>query len=240
MTTAGVLIIGDEILSGKIQDQNGPFLAQHLRERGVDLVRLVMVGDDVQAIASDVRDMAGRFDVVLTSGGIGSTHDDVTFEGVAAGLGLPVVVHDELVARIRSRTGAEPDPSWDRMVRLPQGSSLVDAEGYPLVRVQNVFVFPGVPRFLRAKMAALHPWLGSSAPYRVYRVFLQAAEPQVSQLLQRLDARHPEVKLGSYPKFEDEDHRLEITVESREDALAAAVRDELVAGVDPAWIVRLT
>ncbi|MGF1509594.1 MAG: competence/damage-inducible protein A [Myxococcota bacterium] len=239
MPTAGVLIIGDEILSGKIRDENGPFLASYLRARGVDLLRMVMVGDDVPAIAADIRDMANRLDIVLTSGGIGSTHDDVTFEGVARGLGVALTRYQPLVDRLQQQYGVEPDPSWDRMVCLPEGAEMVDDLGYPLIRIENVFVFPGVPRFLREKVDGLVPWLGAEPPYQVHRVFLRAAEHQLSQLLMRLHAEHPEVKLGSYPKFGSEDHRVEVTVESRIAERAVEVRDAILAAVDPTWVVRV-
>src|SRR5262245_30573943 len=154
MSTAGILIIGNEILTGKIQDENTPYLLRELRKQGVDVPRVVVIPDVVSDIARDVREFSARFDYVLTSGGVGPTHDDLTMDGVAAAFELPLVEHEEMVALLRSALkGKEPNASHLKMCTLPAGASLITTKDlwFPLVQVRNVFVFPGIPRLLQMK-----------------------------------------------------------------------------------------
>ena len=232
-----LLVIGNEILSGRIQDQNGPFLSAWLNALGADLERWVVLPDDRAAIAEEVQRCSGRFDAVLTTGGVGATHDDVTFEAVAAGLGLGICRHEGLERLIRQRHGIEPDPSWERMLELPEGAELVDDSGYPLIRVRNVFMFPGVPRFVRSKVEALGPFL-HGRPRHVARLFLSVQEHQVAALLRTVDAEEAGVSIGSYPKFDGEDHLVEVVLESRTEADCRRVCERLEAGVDPNWLIR--
>jgi len=232
-----LLVIGNEILSGRIQDQNGPFLSGWLDTLGADLERWVVLPDDRAAIAEEVARCAARYDAVLTTGGVGATHDDVTFEAVAAGLGLPVVRHQGLERLLRERHGIEPDPSWERMLELPEGAQLADDSGYPLIRVRNVFMFPGVPRFVRAKVHALAPFL-QGRPRHVARLFLSVQEHRVAGLLRTVAAEESGVSIGSYPKFDGEDHAVEVVLESRAEADCRRVCARLEAGMDPSWLIR--
>ena len=140
MPTAGIVVIGNEILSGKVVDTNSPFLCQELRELGVDVERIVTIPDAVEVIAEHVRAMSQAYDFVFTSGGIGPTHDDVTLEGIAAAFDRGVVRSDSIVERLRRATGEEPNESQLKMAQIPAGATLLDSGDlwFPLVVVDNV------------------------------------------------------------------------------------------------------
>ena len=155
MPTVSVVIIGDEILSGKFADENGPYLIQRLRELGADLEHLAVVSDEVERIAEEVARCAARSDWVLTTGGVGPTHDDVTLEGIGLAVERPLHRHPELVALLE-RFGMELNEAALRMATVPVDSALIwEGElGYPVLQVDNILVFPGVPRLMRAKFEA--------------------------------------------------------------------------------------
>ena len=135
MPTAGILVIGNEILSGKVVDTNSPFLCQELRELGVDVERIVTIPDLVDVIAENVRAMSEAYDFVFTSGGIGPTHDDLTIDGIAAAFGREVEQSDSIVERLRRARGGEPNESELKMAQIPAGASLLDSGDlwFPLV-----------------------------------------------------------------------------------------------------------
>lgn len=239
MSTVGVVIVGNEVLAGRVEEQNARFLSRALRDAGATLGRITVVPDDVDEIADDVRVMTARFDFVLTTGGIGSTHDDVTLAGVARAFEVPLVTEPHLERLLRAHFRRGFDAAVARMARVPQGAELLGRERpiYPLVRMRNVFVFPGVPRFLREKFDLARPFL-AGAPISLRQVFVSVGEDRIAAMLEAFDAEHPEVRVGSYPKFDGEDHRVEIALEGRDPAQVDAARDALTARLPAEWVVR--
>ena len=145
MSTAGILIIGNEILSGKVQDENAPYLLRELRTLGVDVERVHVIPDEIECIAEEVGRFSKAFRYVITTGGVGPTHDDVTMEGVARAFGLKLVRHVEMEKQLRDALrGKEPNASQLKMTELPEGAKLVATKDlwFPLVTLQNVFIFP--------------------------------------------------------------------------------------------------
>jgi molybdenum cofactor synthesis domain-containing protein len=215
MTTAAGLIIGDEILTGKVRDTNGPVLIDFFRELGVSLDRLVYIGDELDTIAGEVAACSGCHDAVITSGGVGPTHDDVTMAGIAAAFGVKVVRHPDLEALIRAWWGERFTEAALRMAEMPEGSRLLySGDGLiPLVVFQNIYILPGIPRLFRAKLGALRSEL-EGHPATVRSVYLRSDESQIASLLGQAAEEFRSVKIGSYPRSEDEDHRLWITVEA--------------------------
>jgi len=153
MPSVGILIIGNEILSGKVEDVNSPYFCRELRSLGVDVERIVTIPDVVDTIAFEVKSMSEAYDFVFTSGGIGPTHDDLTLEGVAAAFGRKVERSESIVQRIERAIGKPPNESQIKMATVPEGSVLFDSgdRWFPLVVVENVYVFPGIPELLRTK-----------------------------------------------------------------------------------------
>lgn len=241
MSTAGLLIIGNEILSGKIQDENSPFLLQELRAQGVDVMRLYTIPDEVDVIAADVRQFADAYEFVLTTGGVGPTHDDVTMEGVAQAFSRKLVENPRMAQMLRqAMRGREPNTSQLKMCMLPEGAKLLETPDlwFPLVQVENVYVFPGIPRLLKTKFDSMRDvFVGE--PFFLRRIFMGCIESDIAQQLHDLLDDFPELRLGSYPKIGDEDYRTLLTLESRDRAYVDRAVTALVALIPAEDVVRV-
>ena len=237
--TAAIVVIGNEILTGKSEDKNASFLIKELYKLGVTLRRIVMIPDEVEEIARSVRECAAAFDYVFTSGGIGPTHDDVTIEGVARAFNRPVVRHPELDAMLRGYFGDNADEARMRMADIPEGSDLLRDQGmrWPLVATENVFILPGVPEFFRSKFEAIRERFRAE-PFHVSAIYTREDEFDLAPRLDEVAASHPDVEIGSYPTFTREDYRVKITIESKEEAAVERARAALVALLDPARLAR--
>ena len=194
-----ILVIGSEILSGDTAETNAGFMARHLAAAGASLRRVVIVPDEVGEIARFVAELSAEHDVVFTCGGIGPTHDDVTYAGLAQAFGVPLVLHPEIVALIEAWKHGTLDPAHERLARVPEGASLYRGDGpFPVVRVRNVFVLPGVPRLLMRKFPELLCLVrGEPVLTRQYRT--DETELVLADALAAVQAAHPEVEIGSYP-----------------------------------------
>jgi molybdenum cofactor synthesis domain-containing protein len=220
--TAALVVIGEEILTGKFADENGPFAIRRLRELGCDLRRLAVVPDDVAVIGDEVARSARACDFVLTTGGVGPTHDDVTFAGIAAAFGLALEVRPELLALVR-RFGLPENDASRQLATLPVGAVLHggSADAVPVVQVRNVFVFPGVPKLFQRKLEHIAPLL-SGVPVSSARLRVEGGEVGIAAALSSCAARWPEVAIGSYPRYDAGEYVL-VTFDSRDpDALGAA------------------
>jgi len=234
VTTAAGIIIGDEILSGKFADENGPFLVKRLREIGVDIRRLSIIADRTADIATEVRRCSDEFDLVFTTGGVGPTHDDITLQSVALAFDEPLELVEELHAILLERWPDGPPEPALRMARLPRGAELI-WEGkahFPLVRVRNVHIFPGVPYLFQNKFNAVaHRWEGQVVS--TSRIHLEQREVAIAETLADAQARWPEVAIGSYPRREDGEWSVIVTLESRNDAALSAARQFLEQTLRP-------
>jgi len=237
MPTAGIIIIGNEILSGKVADSNSHYLFQELRLLGVDVERMLTIPDDIGVIASDVKEMSQAYDFVFTSGGIGPTHDDLTIEGVAAAFGRPVVHSQAIENRIRRATTSEPNESMLKMAHVPEGASLLDAGDlwFPLVIVENVYILPGIPKLLRKKFESARDRF-RGVPFVLKRVFVKAHESDIADDLHALLEEFPELMLGSYPRIGEESFSVFLTLESRDAGLVQRALDSLLGRL-PADII---
>ncbi len=218
MPSAGILIIGNEILSGKVTDLNSSYLCRELRELGVDVGRISVVPDEVDVIAHEVRTLSDQFDYVFTTGGVGPTHDDVTMEAVAEAFGVSVVVSPELKSLFEQyMKGAEFNDSHLKMCTLPDGSNLIDSSDFlfPLVSKENVFIFPGIPKLLEKKFESLREKV-KGIPVLLRRVYLNRYESDIAHYLNALLEEFPDLELGSYPRTGDEEHHVLVTLESRD------------------------
>lgn len=238
-TTAAILIIGAEILSGKVQDANGPFLIRSLRARGVELRELRVIGDGVATIASAVRALAPQVDHLLTSGGIGPTHDDLTVAGVAAGLGVAVAPHPELRRLLLERfPDAARRPAALKMTETPVGARIALAEGgfVPVIQAANVTILPGVPSLLRLCFARVAEQFGGAA-FHGRALLLNTSETRIAADLAAVQDAHPNVAIGSYPRFDEAPYRVKITVDGRSRSAVDAAIDALRLCLDPQVIV---
>lgn len=228
--TAGIAIIGDEILSGKFVEENAAFLIKELRALGVDLRRIVVIPDELEDIATTVLELSNRFDHVFTSGGVGPTHDDVTMVAIAKAFGTEIVRVPELEQRVRAYWGtnlAEPNL---RLADVPRGAELVYGKDqvWPCVCMKNVYILPGVPQLFRRKFVDIRDRF-RTAPVTVARVYVDADEGAIAGDLDAVVAAHGAVKIGSYPRFSERDFKVLITLEGRESGEVTGAFDLLVA-----------
>ncbi|HUF87092.1 MAG TPA: molybdopterin-binding protein [Thermohalobaculum sp.] len=204
--TAAMLVIGDEILSGRTRDANAHHLAGVMSEIGVRLVEIRVVPDEAQAIARAVNALRARVDYLFTSGGIGPTHDDITADAVAAAFGVPVGVREDARAILEAyygATGRELNAARLRMARIPEGAELIEnpVSHAPGFRLGNVHVMAGVPEIFRAMLEGLRPSLTGGPPVLSHSFQVEAPEGDVAGPLRALSERYPDVSMGSYPYF---------------------------------------
>jgi len=229
MPTAGILVIGNEILSGKVVDTNSPYLCRELRTLGVDVERIVTIPDEIDVIALHVRAMSDAYDFVFTSGGIGPTHDDLTVDGVAAAFGRPVEHSDSIAQRIQRATGETPNQSQLKMAQVPKGARLIDSGDlwFPLVVVENVYVLPGIPELLRKKFESTRDRF-RGVPFVLKRVYVKQMESEIAEQLHELLREFPQLQLGSYPRIQEESFRVLLTLESRDAGYVQRALDSLL------------
>lgn len=240
--SAAALVIGNELLSGKVQDQNILVLARALRAIGVDLRRVVVIPDVLETIVREVRELSAQFDLLFTSGGVGPTHDDVTIAAVAEAFDTVVDTDADLARMIESHFGDSVMPGHLRMARIPRGCELVTFEDrkWPTIRMRNVWLLPGVPQIFRSRLATIKHHLVSGSPFVSRSVFSNLDEGHLVPLLEEVVRLFPTVDVGSYPKWEDESCRTQLTFDGIDvDAVNAAV-DSFVSMLPPGEPLRVT
>ena len=202
--TAAVLLIGDEILSGRTKDKNLGFIADYLVGLGIDLKEARCVADDEGDIVAAVNALRARYTYVFTTGGIGPTHDDITADAVAKAFQVPIGHHPrakEILLAYFKEIGREPNEARLRMARTPEGATLIEnaVSKAPGFRIGNVFVMAGVPKIMQAMMEAIAPTLDRGVPMQSRTVALQGGEGDVAKPLGDIQNRYPDVFIGSYP-----------------------------------------
>ncbi len=238
--TAGILIIGEEILSGKVDDQNARYLVAQLRGLGVSVRRIEVIPDALDEIAHAVRLMSGRYDHVFTSGGVGPTHDDVTLPAVASAFDMPVERRPELEALIRLSMAGELHERDLRMADIPRGARLeygrpADHARWPVVAVNNVYVLPGVPVIFRRKFDAIAE-LFRTGPIFNRAVYSIEGEGGIAAALDSVVAEFPTVAVGSYPQVEPGDHKVKITFDGRDAAAVEGAVQHIVERLGAAFL----
>ncbi len=238
--TAGILLIGNEILSGKVVDANASYLCRELRALGVSVRRIAVIPDEVDLIADEVRAFSRDHDVVFTSGGVGPTHDDVTIEGVARALGVRVVRDPRLVELIARHARGPLNEARLKMSEVPEGAELIAGEQlmFPAVVAGNVYILPGVPEIFRQKFEAIKERFRDT-PYFLASVFVGIGEGTLADYLNDLLQRHPELLLGSYPEFANPEYKVKVTLESKDRAMMERAVAELLGRLPADAVIRV-
>ena len=234
-TGAAAIVIGNEVLSAKVEDANGPYLVARLREHGIPLRAIFVVPDEVEAIVGAVVNARAVARWVITSGGIGPTHDDVTVRAVALALGREVVRLPRIVELLaRHHEGGVLPAEALRLAEAPAGTELLAPEGYPVLAVEGMFLLPGVPSLFRMQLETVLSSLPRAAVH-VRSLYLSQSESEIAATLDRVALGMPDVGIGSYPAVTSgADHRVRVTVEGAEpervDLVVARLQSELPAG----------
>ena len=232
--TAAMLVIGDEILSGRTRDSNMHYLAGELTRIGIRLVEVRMIADDHAAIVAAVTALRGGVDHLFTSGGIGPTHDDITADAIAAAFGAPIGHRADAMALLQAhydRAGLEFNEARQRMARIPEGASLIDnpistAPGFTL---GNVHVMAGVPNIFQAMVASVLPHLTGGAPLLSQSLRVERGEGEIAAGFGALAADYPDLSMGSYPFIQNGAHGTNLVIRGTDPALLAQAMKRLVA-----------
>ena len=234
MSTVRIIIIGDEILSGKFKDENTPWLIQTCKNHDLKITGISIIPDDVHTIAKHVKEASEKAQYVITTGGVGPTHDDKTIESIAMAFGVPLVESPELLERIKEYA-KENEALW-RMAIVPQNYHLIDCgEGnFPQLVVENVYVFPGVPKFLKHKLnLIIDQWEGIKIERR--KVELTIRESLIAIQLESIQNSNMDVDIGSYPRYDDGPINTIITIDGENKSRVRTV-EKLVRTSFDQWI----
>lgn len=239
MRTAAALIIGNELLSGKIADANVVVLARALRSLGVVFRRVVMVLDEIDVIANEVRTLASSHDYLFTSGGVGPTHDDVTIDAVAKAFGVASVASPPMEQMLRDYYGDRLREGHMRMARVPEGARLASKPHmpWPAIIMQNVWVLPGVPEIFQAKMPLVREMIGSDKPFVSLAVHTTLDEGTLKPMLDQVVRDHADVEIGSYPRWGGNDYRTKLTFDGQDAERVRAACDAFASSLPADSIV---
>jgi molybdenum cofactor synthesis domain-containing protein len=222
---AAVVTIGNELVSGDVENTNGSWLARRLADLGVEVTLIAVIPDEIDAIAAFVRDQAALTDLVVVTGGLGGTPDDITREAIAAAFGVVQVEQPELADRLRARFQRDPEYAA-RWAHLPAGSRALENPlgGAPGFALGNVYVLPGLPSEMEAMFETVSDELRAGAPIGSWRRTYRTTESRIVGVLVAMEAEHPAVLVGSYPSFDAGGGEVEVVLKCADaDALTAAV-----------------
>ena len=233
--TAAIVVIGDEILSGRTQDKNVAQIGIWLNVQGIRLREVRVVADDDAAIAEAVNILRARNDYLFTTGGIGPTHDDITVDAIAAALGVDVVIHPEARAILEGyyETRGGLNEGRLRMARVPQGAELIPNRysGAPGIRIGNIFIMAGVPHITAGMLSELTGTLEGGAPLLSLTIGCRAPESEIAELLRTTEKAHEGCQIGSYPFFREGKTGANFVIRSTDQARLDACADALTTGL---------
>lgn len=238
---AAAVIIGNEVLSAKVTEANGAWLTLELRRRGIPLVGVYTVPDDVDAIVEALLLARRRARWVFTSGGIGPTHDDVTVRAVALALGREVVRLPEMVKLVDAHFAPKAPPAEAyRLAEAPAGTELLSQPGarYPVLACDGIFLLPGVPQLFKLQLSTVLPRL-EGTPLVLRNLYLNTSESEIARTLDAIALSMPQVLIGSYPTFDkDAGYKVKITIEHAKAEEVDAAERALAAGLAPGVLLR--
>lgn len=230
--TAAIVIIGNEILSGRVKDENIPYLAEHLNEAGVQLRECRVVPDIEAEIVKAVNELRSRFDYVFTTGGIGPTHDDITADSIGAAFGQPVDYNDRAMALLEemaSSRGVELNEARRRMARMPVGADIVEnpISRAPGFKIENVYVLAGVPMICQAQFQGLKHELVGGQPVRSLAIKAHLSEGAMAERLSAIQDIYPAVDIGSYPFYREGTYGTSIVCRSQDTVALNRAADDV-------------
>jgi molybdenum cofactor synthesis domain-containing protein len=239
--TAAVLVVGNELLSGKVAEANVVELARTLRPLGVRLARVSVLPDELPVLAREVQQLSADHPLVFTSGGVGPTHDDITIDAVSAAFGVEPSEDPTLAELIRRAYGDRATATHLRMARVPTGATLaLSPDGaWPTPVFRNVWMLPGVPEVFREKLATVRAWVRGPAPFVSRAVYTRHDEASLKHLIDSVVAAHPSVEVGSYPRWFEPSYKTKITFDARDGAAVERATSEFVGLLPAGALVRV-
>ncbi|HEX2736331.1 MAG TPA: molybdopterin-binding protein [Polyangiaceae bacterium] len=231
--SACAVLIGNELLSGKVRDENLHALASTLRSVGIALDRALVLPDQISVLVRELKSLRSVHDLIVTSGGVGPTHDDVTLEAVAQATDAPCAPNAELLGHLRAVYGVNLTTAQASMASVPAGSRLYFGPDriWPTIAKDEIWMLPGVPELFRAKLATLREHLRGPDAFHTKSVFSGLDELELKELLDQVVASNPEVEVGSYPKWSDPSYKTRITLDGRLEANVLRALQQLLEGL---------
>ena len=216
--TAAIILIGNELLSGKIVDRNGAYLVSELRALGVALREVNIISDELEPISRAASELSERNDYVFTSGGVGPTHDDLTLDGLAAAFGVGLVENGTMAHHIHAVFAQDEDrrQAFMKMALVPEGTTLMQNADllWPVYCIRNVYVLPGVPEIFRRQFDAIKDRFRSQ-PFYLRTIYFRVDEGELAPTVTKACRHFPGVSFGSYPVWDKATHRVRVTIESK-------------------------
>lgn len=241
-STVGVVLIGDEILSGSIKDRNSDYIIKSFGPIGYDVREIRVIPDDRSRIGNAARQLSSEYEIVISSGGVGPTHDDITFEGIALGFGVALTESTRIVSFLRERYGERMHDDLVRMAMIPEGADVLLEEigsPWPVVRFGNIYILPGLPRAFEDKIDRICASLTPSGIFHGGQVFLTADESDYVTWLNAFQTKYPDLSVGSYPYWDEPEYQTKITVRGKNPETVTRAMDELSTFVRARnWLVR--
>jgi len=230
MARAAIVTVGNELVSGDVENTNASWLARSLAGLGVEVALIAVLPDEIDHVAAFVRGQSDALDAVVVTGGLGGTPDDLTREAIAAAFGVPQVEQPDVAAALRARFTRDPEYAA-RWALLPEGSRPLENPlgGAPGFAIRNVYVLPGLPAEMRAMFGTIEEELRAGAPIASWRRTYTTTESRIVGVLQEAEDRFPEVLVGSYPSFEGGIPEVEVVLKSGD----ASLLDAAVAWIEP-------
>jgi molybdopterin-biosynthesis enzyme MoeA-like protein len=238
--TAAALIIGNEILTGKIEEKNLAYLGRELFKLGIALQHAVVCRDVIDVIADELNALRPHYDMVFTSGGVGPTHDDMTLPAVARAFGKRLVRAPEVEELIRGYHKERTTEDHLRMADVPEGARLLsnDDVPWPTIAIENVFIFPGVPEIFQIKFGALRPHLSDGTHFVTRAAYTLCDEGEIASMLAEIAYRYPSLFIGSYPRFRNTEYKLKLTVDGSDATEVERALQEIVAALPASKLLR--
>jgi molybdopterin-biosynthesis enzyme MoeA-like protein len=239
--SAAALIVGNEILNGKVAEANLVELARTLRPLGVRLARASVLPDELPLLVPEIRALSAAYPLVFTSGGVGPTHDDVTIEAVARAFDTRVVEDPRLAELIRGAYGERVTPDHLRMALVPEGATLAPTSSgaWPTPVYRNVWMLPGVPEVFREKLDTVRAWVRGPAPFVSRSVYTRLEEARLKVLIDAVVAAHPDVEVGSYPRWFEPSYKTKVTFDARDPEAVERGARAFVASLPDGALVRV-
>ena len=229
MNSVALLIIGNEIITGKVRDENGYHAALHLRRAGVQLCEIRAIADAADAIVRSLTELLSLYPWVITSGGLGPTHDDITIPAIARALGEQIMLNQEMITYLKKGYGEKYNESVEKMAWLPEKAGLIRSPGgeWPLIRCDRVFLLPGVPILFRKKIMKVCEILAGT-PVFLRELLLKLDESEIAAELTAVNDKYADVEIGSYPVWGQECYHVRLTFESLNQENANRAADEFL------------
>lgn len=237
--TAAVIVIGNEVLSGKVEESNAGFFSKKLWELGVSLKTIHTIPDDITEIADTVRRCMPRYTYVFTTGGVGPTHDDITMEGIARAVGVKLTRNKRIAEIIQNHYKERTNDHLLKMADLPEGSELVTGSDFffPMVKIQNVYIFPGDPTLLQRKFLSVQEMFRAKS-FFIKKIWTWLDEGELAELLKTTEQQYPGLSIGSYPLYNRSDYRVLITFEGADEDIVQKGFHAVHAKIQKEKIVR--